>query len=152
MPRITADVRVHTSPADLFRFCHNVERRPDWDERIVHMELLSPPPLRTGTLVRVDVGEDGEFKFTWDGEYTTVQFPSRSQVRVLDAAMKSPFSTASETWTFEHCEEGTHFSLVWEYEPRGLPARVLDVLGRRARTERAIGRSLVQLKELVEAG
>jgi uncharacterized protein YndB with AHSA1/START domain len=149
MPRITADVKIKSAPADLFRFCHDVERRPDWDGRVVHMELLSPP-LRTGALVRVDVGRDGEFAFTWDGEYTTVQFPSRSRVRVLDAAPHSPFAAGTETWTFERCEEGTHFSLAWEYEPRGLVARILDALGRRAATSRAIERSLARLKALVE--
>ena len=47
--------------------------------------------------------------------------------------------------------DGTRFTLTWEYQPRGILSRISDALGRRASTRRAIGRSLKNLKTLIEA-
>lgn len=152
MPRIAEQVEIAAAPATVFRFCHDVARRPDWDERVVGMELLTPAPMRRGTLVRIDAGRSGTFLFSWDGEYADFHFPSGSTLRVLDAAPSSPFRTGSESWEFKSTDGGTCFTLVWDYQPRGFLARVADVLGRRASTRRAIQHSLASLKHLIEAG
>jgi hypothetical protein len=152
MARIEAFVDIAARSMEVFRFCHDLERRPEWDERVVHAEMVTPPPLRTGSVIRIDAGRSGQYQFTWDAEYTRYHVPSESAVRVLDAAPSSPFRTGTETWRFEHTGSSTNFILVWEYEPRGLLARIGDALGRRAATRRAIERSLENLKAMIEAG
>jgi hypothetical protein len=47
---------------------------------------------------------------------------------------------------------GTRFTLVWDYKPRGVLARLADVLGGRASARRAIRHSLANLKDMIEAG
>lgn len=152
MARITESQEIATAPADLFRLCHDLERRPEWDERVVGTEMLTPPPLRQGSLVRIDEGRAGQFLFSWDAEYSSYQFPSGSTLKVLDAAPSSPFVRGTETWRFDKTSEGTRFTIIWEYKTRGILARVMDVLGRRAATRRAIRKSLENIEELVASG
>jgi hypothetical protein len=152
MARIEAHIEIAAAPANVFRFCHDVARRPDWDERVVGVELLTSAPIRRGTLLRVDAGRSGKFLFSWDAEYAEFQFPSSSTLRVLDAAPSSPFGAGSESWQFSSAGGGTRFTLAWEYQPRGLLYRLADLLGGRASTRRAIRRSLTNLKRVIEAG
>jgi hypothetical protein len=151
MPRIEAQVEIAASPSSVFRFCHDVTRRPDWDERMVGVELLTPEPVRRGTLIRVDAGRGGRYLYSWDGEYAEFQFPVGSSLRVIDAAPSSPFRSGTERWDFSSIGGGTRLRLVWEYQPRGLIARVSDFLGGRSSTHRALRRSLVNLKALIES-
>jgi len=44
MPRIEECVNVAAPPATLFRFCHDVARRPGWDERVTRVEILTSNP------------------------------------------------------------------------------------------------------------
>lgn len=158
MARIKDQIEIAAAPATVFRFCHDVTRRPDWDERVVCVELLTPKPIRLGTLLRVDAARSGAFVFVWDAEYVEFQFPSSSTVRVIDAAPSSPFVAGSESWRFSSSGSsgptggGTRFALVWDYQPRGFLARITDALGRRGSTRRAIRRSLANLKAMIEAG
>ena len=152
MARIEEHVEIAAAPADVFRYCHDVAHRPDWDERVVRVELLTPAPIRRGTLVRVDAGRSGKFLFCWDAEYADFQFPSASMLRVLDAAPSSPFVTGSEGWDFSRVGSGTRLTVTWEYEPRGFLGRVFDALGRRSSTRSAIRRSLANLKAAIESG
>jgi uncharacterized protein YndB with AHSA1/START domain len=152
MTRIEDHIEIDAAPANVFRFCHNPDHRADWDERVTRVEVLTPEPVRRGTLIRVDAARSGKFVFSWDAEYSEFQFPSSSKVKVLDAAPSSSFGSGTETWEFSSMGGGgTRFTLVWEYKPRGFIARIMDVLGRRAATRRAIRRSLANLKDLVEA-
>ena len=151
MARIEQHIDIAAAPANVFRFCHDPARRPDWDERVVRVELLTPAPVRRGTLLRVDAGRSGTFLFSWDAEYAEFHFPSSSTLRLLDAAPSSPFNAGSENWKFSSAGGGTRFTVVWDYQPRGVLARIADRLGRRASTRRAIQRSLANLKKLIEA-
>ena len=151
MARIEDHIDIAAAPAVVFRFCHDAARRPEWDERVTRVELLTPKPVRRGTLLRIDAGRSGRFLFSWDAEYADFQFPYSSTLRVIDAAPSSPFGTGSESWQFGPAGGGTRFTLVWEYKPRGFLARIADALGQRAVTRRAIHRSLANLKELLEA-
>jgi hypothetical protein len=103
-------------------------------------------------LVRIEAGRGGRFHYTWDAEYTNYRLPSGSAVKVLDAAPSSPFKSGAETWELSKTSDGTRFTLTWEYQPRGIISRISDALGRRASTRRLIGRSLNNLKALIEAG
>lgn len=151
MPRIEESVEIAVNRADVFKFFHDVDRRPEWDEQVAHIELLTPRPIRSGTLLRID--SKGGAVFTWDAEYASFQFPSSSAVRVLDAASSSPFAPGSEASVeFESVGSGTRVTWVWNYRSHGIISRIIDALGGRASTRRAIKRSLANLKKVIESG
>ncbi|MEW5958982.1 MAG: SRPBCC family protein [Chloroflexota bacterium] len=153
MPEIQESIEIAAPRIEVFRFCHDVNIRPEWDEQIEHMELLTPAPLRSGTLVRVDGGAGRGEVFTWDAEYMSYQLPHGSRLRVIDAAKTCPFREGSElSWQFESVGAATRLTWKWDYRPQGLVAGILDNLGGRAATHKAIQRSLSKLKELVESG
>lgn len=153
MPHIEESIDIAAPRADVFRFCHDVASRPDWDEQVAHVELLTPRPIRQGTLLRVDSKDAAGSIFSWDAEYISYQLPNGSRVRVIDAAFSSPFGSGSEvSWQFSSVTGGTRFTWVWDYQPRGFFARLADALGRRISTQRAIQRSLARVKELIESG
>jgi hypothetical protein len=151
MARIEASIEIAAPRIDVFRFCHNLDRRSEWDERVVDVEWITPLPVHRGSLIRVDAGRSGRFQFTWEAEYISYQLPSGSTIRVIDAAPSSPFKSGTEDWEFSQTAHGTRFTVVWEYQPRGFFSRISDVLGGRAGTRRAIRRSLDNLKNLIEA-
>ncbi len=152
MPTIEEQIEIAAARADVFRFCHDISSWPDWHEQIVHVELLTSPPLRSGALLRIDQ-EAGGTIFSWDAEYITFQMPSGSRLKVIDVARSSPFRAGGElSWQFESAGNSTLFIWRWDYQPYGFWANLSDSLGRRAATQRAIKRGLAKLKELVESG
>jgi Polyketide cyclase / dehydrase and lipid transport len=151
MPHIEESIDIAVARSDLFRFCHDIANWPDWDEQVVHVELLTPRPIRRGTLLRVDSSYAGGTVFSWDAEVIDYQLPQGSRVRVIDAASSSPFGPGSELrWEFSTLDGRTRFTWIWKYESSGFIARIADMLGRRAMTHRAIKRSLANLKVMVE--
>ena len=151
MARIEESIEIAVNRADVFKFCHDLRRRPDWDEQVAQIELLTPRPVRQGTLLRIDT--KGGAVFSWEAEYVTYQFPSGSRLRVLDVAAYSPFARGSElSWEFESVGMSTRMTWVWDYRPNGFFARIFDALGRRAATQRSIRRTLANLKQTVESG
>ena len=152
MPYIEAQIEIAAARVDVFRFCHDITSWPDWNEQVVHVELLTPAPIRTGALLRIDQKIGGTV-FSWDAEYVGVQLPSGSKLRVIDAARSSPFRAGSElSWTLESVGSATLFIWRWDYRPQGFLASLADNLGRRSATQRAIRQSLANLKELIESG
>jgi hypothetical protein len=152
MPRIEEKIEIAATRVDVFRFCHDLSSWPEWFEQVVHVELLTPAPVRSGTLLRID-GDTGGAIFTWDAEYIGYQMPHGSTLRVLDAASTCPFGVGSElNWQLESAGNTTQFAWSWQYKPHGFWAGITDKLGGRGRTQRAIQRSLTNLKELVESG
>ncbi len=153
MPRIEAHIDVTAGPSGSFRFCHDMDRRPQWDERVARVKVLTPKPIRRGTVVRVDARPPaGGPVFSWEGEFVAYSYPSSSELEVIDAAPSSPFADGSEQWRFASRGEGTRITLVWEYEPRGILGRIADTLVRRRRTRRAVERSLENLKQTMARG
>ncbi|NLF00764.1 MAG: hypothetical protein GX601_07285 [Anaerolineales bacterium] len=151
MPKIEERIEISAPSSEVFRYAHDVEARPEWDTRVVRVELLSPPPVRSGTLFRADAARGGQYSFSWDGEYSAFHFPSGSAIRVLDAAPSSPWGRGStETWDFSSSGGATRFSITWEYTARGFVNRVLDALGGRAQIRRSIRRSLTNIKAQIE--
>ncbi len=57
MPRIEQSVDITASQPEVFRFCHDVARRANWDEQVARVELLTPPPIRQGSLLRFDASQ-----------------------------------------------------------------------------------------------
>jgi hypothetical protein len=154
VPIIEETVDIAVGPADVFRFCHDAASRPEWDEQVLRIEFLTPPPLRQGTLLRIDAKPGGGSSvFSWDAEVISYHFPIRSTVRVLDTAFSSPFGAGSEvSWEFGSATGGTRVSWTWNYKPRGFLASIRDILGGRAATQRAIRKSLNNLKTTLEGG
>lgn len=152
MPRIEEQIEVSVARSDVFKFCHDAQRRPEWDEQVDNVEILSPGPIRQGTLLRVDARQGGSL-FTWDAEVSAYTFLQSSRVQVLDAAKTSPFGRGSEAiWQFESIGTGTRVTWTWNYNSNGFIARIMDGLGRRSSTRRAIKRSLANMKSMMESG
>ena len=153
MPCIEEQIEIAAARSDVFRFCHDLKSRPEWDEQVMQVEMLTPKPIRSGTLFRVDSGAAAGAIYTWDAEIVDYKLPSTSKVRVLDAASSCPFRAGSElTWEFSTVGSGTRLTWTWDYRPHGIIATIIDKLGRRAATHRAIKRSLANLKKLLESG
>jgi uncharacterized membrane protein len=151
VPRIEEQIDIDARQPEVFRFVHDMGKRPEWDEQVGRVEILTPGPVRQGTLLRVDATMGGTV-FTWDGEVVAYQFPNRSRVRVMDAASTSPFTQGSElSWGFSSAGAGTRFTWIWEYRLRGIIARIKNTLGGQAANQRAIRRSLRNLKEMMES-
>jgi len=151
MPAIHKHIQIEARPTGVFRFCHDMNRRPDWDERVTRAKVLTPKPIRRGTVVRMDTKPPMGDVFSWEGEFVEFHFPSSSRIEVIDVAPSSHFVDGSEKWVFQRSGDGTELSLVWEYRPRGILGRLLDLLVRRRTIRRAIGESLENLKEMIEA-
>lgn len=153
MPRIEESIDIAVTQAEVFRFCHDLARRADWDEQVDRAEALTPQPIRQGSLVRFDARLAGRSVFSWDGEYISFKFPHSSQLRVIDAASSSPFAVGSElAWHFSSVGGRTRLTWVWNYQPGGIIARLMDSLGGRSSTQRAIKNSLHRLKAILESG
>lgn len=150
MAKITEQIHIQAAPADVFKLCHDLERRAEWDELVAHAEALSPGPLRQGALLRIDSGTAAGAIYTYDAEIESYRFPNHSALRVIDAAPSSPFVSGKMTWSFDRADGGTRLSVVWEYKPRGILGRLKNALGRGLLTGRAIRRSLQNLKKLAE--
>jgi hypothetical protein len=153
VPRIEEHIDIAVRPAEVFRFCHDITSRPEWDQQVMHIELLTPTPIRQGTLLRFDAKHGRGSVFSWDAEVVSYHFPLSSRLRVLDSASSSPFGPRSElSWKFSSVGNDTRLTWVWDYRPRGFLARILDALGGRAATQRAIRNSLSNLKAMIESG
>ncbi len=152
MPRIEGSIDVPGPPSSVFRFCHEMDRRAEWDERVARVKVLTPRPIRTGTVIRVDTPSPrGGPVFSWEGEFVTYSYPSRSKLVVLDAAPSSYFAEGSEEWSFARSGEGTRVRVAWEYEPRGLLRRISDALIGRRSTRGAVNESLANLRRTLQA-
>ena len=152
MPLIEAQIEIAAAMADVFKFCLNLAHWRDWFEQVVHAELLTPAPIRSGTLLRID-GQSGGAVFTWDAEFAGYQMLAGARLRVLDAASTSPFAKGSElTLQFDTVGSHTLVTWRWDYKPNGFIARLTDRLGGQAATRRAIQRSLENLKTRLESG
>ncbi|MBS3784177.1 MAG: SRPBCC family protein [Anaerolineae bacterium] len=153
MSRIEEQIEIAAGATSVFRFCHDMDRRPDWDERVSRAKLLTPKPLRRGSVIRFDTRPTVGAVFSWEGEMVEYHFPSSSKVKVVDVAPSSSFVSGSETWRFSSSGGTagiTRFTLTWDYQPRGIIGRVVDALFRRASTRHAINQSLKNLKGMME--
>jgi uncharacterized membrane protein len=150
MPRIEERIEIAAPTTTVFRFCHDATRRPHWDERMKRLELITTEPIRRGTLFQVDAVAPGGSAFGWEGEYAEFRYPMNATLRVLDAAPSSPFKSGTETWRFDAAGGSTQLTVIWEYKPRGIVARIIDAITGRAMTRRAIKHSLANLKKMAE--
>ncbi len=152
MARIEEQIDVAGSPRAVFRFCHDTDRRPEWDERVTRVKIITPGPVRRGSVARFDTPPPrGGGVFSWEGEFVAYTHPTGSRLAVIDAAPSSYFVDATEEWSFTGSAEGTRVSLTWEYTPRGIVGRITDALGGRRSTRRAVGESLANLKRMLQA-
>ncbi|RME75958.1 MAG: hypothetical protein D6784_06885 [Chloroflexi bacterium] len=153
MPVIEEVIEIAAPRADVFRFCHNVDRWSEWQEQVEGAELLGSNMVRSGALLRIDARVGHGAVFSWDAEFVGYQMPTGSRLRVLDTAPSSPFAKGSElSWELESVGSGTRFTWRWSYQPQGILRRITDRLGGRGAVQRAIQRSLVNLKEIMESG
>jgi uncharacterized membrane protein len=153
MPSIENQIEIAAGATTVFRFCHNMDRRPEWDERVTRAQVLTPRPVRRGSVIRFDTEPAAGAVFSWDAEVVEYHFPSSSKVDVVDVAPSSSFVSGSETWRFSSSGGApgtTHLDLTWDYKPRGIVGFLLDLLVRRRSTRRAVAQSLENLKGMIE--
>ncbi len=153
MPQLKAQIDIEVPRADVFRFCHDLQNWQEWADQIEAVEMLTPKPLRRGTLLRIDARQGGGAVYSWEAEVVDYQMPSASRVKAIDTASSCPFAAGSEmVWEFESSGAGTRFKWTWKYSPRGIIASIFDFLGRRSSTQKAMRRSMSNLKTLIESG
>ena len=153
MSRLEEQIEISVPRVDVFKYCHDLSRWTAWDEQVTHVELLSPKPIRRGTLLRMDANIGSGSVFSWDCEIAEYQMPQGSKVRLLDVASSSPIAKGSEiSLELNTIGNGTQVILTWNYKPHGIIATILDRLGRRAALRRGIRRSLDNLKSQLESG
>ena len=151
MPSIEAQTEIEAGATTVFRFCHDLTERPAWDERISRARLVTPQPMRRGSVIRFDTNPAAGAVFSWDGEVIEYHFPRSSKLEVADVAPSSSFVSGTETWRFSSSGRTTQFTLTWDYKPRGVIGFILDLLIRRGSTRRAVAQSLKNLKRLIES-
>ena len=78
MARIEEQVEIAAPSSDVFRLCHDIAKRPLWDERVGRIELITSAPIRSGTLIQVDERRGGNV-FGWEGEYAEFKYPLNSR-------------------------------------------------------------------------
>jgi hypothetical protein len=150
MPRIEERITIAAPTSAVFRACHDADKRPKWDERMKRMELLTPAPVRQGTLFQADATSSGGAVFGWEGEFSEYKYPMNATLKVLDAAPSSPFKAGTEAWQYSATGGTTDLTVVWEYQPRNILARIIDAVAGKTLTRQALRRSLTNLKEMVE--
>lgn len=151
MPRIEERIEIAAPSSTVFRACHDAAKRPEWDERMRRMELITPTPIRQGTLFQVDAKSSGGSVFGWEGEFSEYKYPINATLKVLDAAPSSPFKAGTEAWQYSASGGTTNLIVVWEYQPRNILARIIDAVAGKALTRQALRRSLANLKKIVES-
>jgi hypothetical protein len=152
MPRIEERIEIAAPTSTVFRACHDADKRPEWDVRMRRMELITPAPIRQGTLFQVDATSSGGTVFGWEGEFSEYKYPMNATLKVLDAAPSSPFKAGTEAWQYSAMRGITSLTVVWDYQPRNFIARIIDIVASRAFTRQALRRSLTNLKKMVEGG
>lgn len=151
MPRIEEQIEIAAGSTKVFRVCHDMDRRPEWDERVSRAQVLTPKPIRRGSVIRFDTQPAVGNVFSWDAEVVEYSFPSSSKLRVVDVAPSSSFVSGNETWRLSSSGGSTRVTLTWEYKPRGIIGGILDLLVRRRSTGKAVQESLRNLQRSVEA-
>jgi ribosome-associated toxin RatA of RatAB toxin-antitoxin module len=150
MPRIEERIEIAASSPTIFHLCHDAARRPEWDKRIKRIELITPGPVRQGTLFQVDASTPSGSVFGWEGEFSEFKYPTSATLRVLDAALSSPFKSGVETWRFDSMGDTTRVTVVWDYQTRNVITRIIDAAVGRSATRRSIRHSLANLKAMAE--
>ena len=150
MARIEEQIEIEAGATAVFRFCHDLDRRPEWDERVMRAQALTPKPIRRGTVIQFDTRPAMGAVYSWNGEMVEYHYPSSSRMNVTDVAPSSSFVSGSESWRFGTSGATTQFTLVWTYRPRGIIGHLLDLLVRRGATRRAIQKSLKNVKACIE--
>ena len=154
MPRLSEQIEIEAARVDVFRFCYDLNNWPEWNEQVVAVEILGSPPIRRGTLLRIEGKHGRSAVFSWEAEVVNYQMTSGSTIRAIDTAGTSPFASGSELkWAFDSMEGGrTRVTWTWDYKNRGFFASLKNALGGKSTMHRAIKQSLNNLKTLLESG
>jgi len=151
MPIIEETIEITAPRANVFKLCQQLNRWPDWNEQVSHVEMVSPAPLRSGSWLRIDSKPERGGVFSWDAEVVELQMPSGLRLRVMDVAKSSPFAPGSElTWQLEAAGNSTRFTWRWDYQTQGIISSLIDKLGGQSAARRAIRQSLANLKAKFE--
>jgi carbon monoxide dehydrogenase subunit G len=133
---------VRATPAEVFAFLHDPDRRQDWDAMVDRCRLEGDPPA-VGSRVHLHGRRKAP---SWVGEYTEFDSPRRSVVRLVEG-VGMPFSSFTQTITVKrHDATTTVVALRVEYAARG-PVGLVERFTLRPRLAGAVRRSMAKLSE-----
>jgi len=134
---------VGAAPAEVFALLHDPARRPEWDAMVDLCRLEADAPA-VGVRLHLRGRRTAP---SWVGEYTEVDPPRRSVVRLVEG-VGMPFSAFTQAIAVEPRKGGSVVSLRLEYRPRGV-ARLLEPIVLRPRLSTAVRKSMANLAGLL---
>jgi uncharacterized protein YndB with AHSA1/START domain len=146
VPRVEVSIDVGAPPEAVWELASNLRRIPEWIEDTLTMLSVEPEPAQLGTVYRERSRILGPLSqvTTWKiSEFD----PPRWQKHEGQVPM---MASTSVSFGLEPSPAGTRFTLVFEYTPGNPLASVADRLFLRGNLESGFGRSVKNLKALVE--
>jgi uncharacterized protein YndB with AHSA1/START domain len=143
---VTAEVQIDATPDSVAFVQFDPEHDPEWIGGVGRVELLTPPPLTTGSEVR-RLGSFMGRRIEWVMRVEAIE-PAR---RVAMHALRSPFPMDVE-YRLDPVDGGraTRASIRIQGEARGMYALAGPLTGTMVR--RSVTADLKRLKRIVEAG
>lgn|GEM_PF-2645580 len=144
MPSFSQSIEVNKSPAEAFPWLLDLDKVPQWTTEIATYELVTPPPLATGSRMRQGLRIGGS-TITLEHELTRYEPPHSAEVR---------FSTNGvdvvNVFTVEAIASGSRITQSLEANATSFGARmVIPVI--QGRLEQKLTQDLEQLRELLNA-
>ena len=104
--RIECSVQIGAPPEAVWATIQDFTRRTLWDLRVVHAQLLTPPPQERGSRFRIVYGVPGIRSWV-DAEYIVWKPTERSAIRAVGFSRISPFVSAAGSWHFDANSDGS---------------------------------------------
>jgi uncharacterized membrane protein len=142
----TYSIEIGRAPADVFAYMADLDRQPEWQERVLETRMLTEPPLRVGSRnlqKRKVPGGPREFS----SEITAYDPPNGYSFKGLDGPLR-PLGTVR----IEPLDGGTRsrVTLDFDFEAHGLGKLLKPLATRDARKEIPVAQE--KLKERLESG
>ena len=104
--RVECSVNIKAPREVVWRVVQDPARRKEWDVRVEHDEMLTPPPVRRGSRFRVT------YKALWvrawvEMEYIVWAPPERSGIRSVGFSKGSLVKSAGGSWHFQQHGDGS---------------------------------------------
>ena len=143
--RIRLERSIRARPTTVFAFLTNLERVPEWDQRVTSVRKMTQGQLRSGVILRSTLTVDGEAVHA-DDEVTDYDPPNRLGLRSVLGSTDSIFYTLSEIDNGD-----TAIDVVLTYDLPDLPGGSgTDADGLQVAIAAALNHSLELLGALVE--
>jgi uncharacterized protein YndB with AHSA1/START domain len=136
VPVIEQTAQLPASPATVFAYLTDPDRRGEWDDGCSACTLLGDRPAKGARLQL----QGRRMAPSWVGEYRSFDPPRRATLTLIDG-QGMPFASFSESFTLASRSGGSTLTLRLEYETRGM-LRLIEPVTVRSRLRRTTARSL----------